>query len=104
MHALATRLDRQRFEVTAAFCRPNLYAERFAAAGFATVMIPGHIERGTGIAARLGAFADRKLLAGRLGRVLDQRRIDLLVLNNSVFAGGGFLEPCLRRGVPVLAW
>lgn len=104
MYNLATRLDRSRFEVIAAFCRPNLYSERFAAAGFETIMIPGHVDRGGGFGARVAAFLDRQLLPGRLGRVLDSRKINLLVLNNSVFAGAGFLDPCFERRVPVVAW
>ena len=104
MFNVATRLEASRYQIVAGFCRPNAYAARFAAKGIPTVLVPGIVERGPGLWARVAAFASRHRLPRVVARILQDHRIDLVVLNNSVFVSHGFMEPCFARGVPVVAY
>jgi glycosyltransferase involved in cell wall biosynthesis len=104
MFNVATRLDPARFAVVAGFCRPNAYVPRLAAAGIPSVFFPGLVWRKPGLPGRIAAFVNRRRLPGAVRKILADQRIDLLVLNNSVFAGDGFLETCFERGVPIVAY
>jgi len=105
MFNLASRLDPDRFKVTAAFYSPNLYVERYTAAGIETIILPGPIDRRPSLLGRMRrSLSSRFLLPWAVRRALAVRRIGLVVLNNSVFASAPFIEAGAARGIPMVAY